>query len=164
MTSTLPTVPSARPYGTREIQERIPLMRPLLPLQTVECILDRRADELLELIEAGRLAWAFDIAAAPGSGRREIRVWRGSVLDYLRGYALGDADQDQVLDSILPHHRPEIRGPELERTLSCSGVHIACLARSRALHVVCQAGRGPNGFLRISRASVVDFLADRRLQ
>ena len=61
----------------------LPARRPLLPVAAVGTLLDLDPLEVLAACENGELEWAFDLAVR-GATRREIRIWRGSVVDALR--------------------------------------------------------------------------------
>jgi hypothetical protein len=55
--------------------------RPLIPLRAVSLFLDQGTKQVLTLIEAGTLRWAFDIRTAR-AGRREVRVLRQSLFEF----------------------------------------------------------------------------------
>jgi len=55
--------------------------RPLVPLPAVMMFLDRTANEVVELIEDGKLRWAFDIRTTK-AGSREVRILRQSLFEY----------------------------------------------------------------------------------
>ena len=127
-------------------------------------LLDKDEDEILAEIERGSLGWVWDIRTESATTRRELRVWRDSVLQYLQGIpprASGNALA--VIDTFLPHR--EVRTKELKRWFSCSHFHICNLIREGSLSL---AGKWPeqssvNEYMRITRASVVAFLQARRI-
>ncbi len=53
----------------------------LVPMAAVMVMLDRSEDDLLGLVEGGELEFAFDISS-DGAGRREVRIYRESLLRY----------------------------------------------------------------------------------
>lgn len=126
-------------------------------------LLDRGEDEVLAAIESGSLAWAWDIRRA-GAERREIRIWRDSLLDVVVGQKRSGAlDQAAVFAAMLPP-RP-IRTTELQRFWSCSSSHISHLLEDGLLTAVAarEAGSGPNSFARVTPESIRSFLTARRV-
>lgn len=125
-------------------------------------LLDRSEDEVLHAIEGGALAWAWDIRS-PGAERRELRVWRDSVLAVMRGQRDPETTEDKVMASILPAR--DIRSPELQRLWSCSSTHIHTLmdAGQIATAAAPAAARGPASYAVITRASAAAFLRLRRI-
>jgi hypothetical protein len=144
----------------------------LVPLEACMVILDRDEDDLLALIEGGFLRWVWDIRS-PQAERRELRVWRGSVLAYAERKTtehllLKEAD---VYESLLPGRRDDLRSTELQRLFSASQTHIQHLIDNRLLPAVGHGGagtmrplHGPNSFTRVKRAEVIAFLRSRSLQ
>lgn len=124
-------------------------------------LLDRDEDDVLAAIESGVLTWAWDIRRE-GAERREIRVWRDSLLDVLLG-TRKSADEGDVAALLLPE-RP-IRTTELQRLWSCSSSHVTHLLVDGTLKAEAprETGSGPNAFARISPAVVRSFLRGRRL-
>lgn len=146
----------------------LPISRPLLPLEVVMVLLDRNEDDVLALIDTGELSWAWDIRT-PAADRREIRVWRDDVLRHLdrtsRGIRPADPlPLDQVMTAILPHSRPEIRSTEIQRIFSCSSSHVLNLVQAGCLAGLNAPGTGPNGFVRVTRLSVIQFLQLRTVK
>lgn len=83
--------------------------RPLVPMHSLCVFLNKTVDQVLELIEEGKLAWAFDIRSS-AAGRREVRVLRKSMFDFagvpsvqvIESDAQVEADYAKVMDFILP--------------------------------------------------------------
>ena len=147
--------------------ESVRAHRPLVALEALTAWCDKDSDEILALIEGGELGWAWDIRG-PGADRREIRVWRDSVEAYLRGGGAGTdgtegMNEEEVLASVFPHKREELRSPELERMFSCSQVHVYSLVRMSLIDGLNEPRLGPYGFIRVTRASVIRFLQQRRI-
>lgn len=143
------------------IHDRIPATRPLVPIEAAMVMLDRDEDEILHAVESGVLGWAWDIAT-PGSERREIRIWRDSLLSLLAGEREPVREWPHVQAMILPPG--DIKTPALCRLLSCGRTHVHAIASS-SLHVVRgpEAPSGPRAYSIVSRSSVAEFLHSRRV-
>src|SRR5664279_3017050 len=60
--------------------------KPLLPVRGVCSILDCDEDQVLRLLQEGKLAWSFDVSLRPKSGSsRELRVLQAAVVSYMQG-------------------------------------------------------------------------------
>jgi hypothetical protein len=148
----------------------IPAARPLVPLEACMVLLDRDEDELLAAIEDGSLPWAWDIRGA-GAERREIRVWRESVLEWVgrdgnRGSEIANLKLEIGNDmpgDILPHR--DLRTTELQRLFCCSQKHAQGLIEAGLLVPVRArpVESGPNAFTLVARPSVTRFLRERRV-
>lgn len=127
-------------------------------------LLDRNEDEILQAVESGVLQWAWDIRA-PGASRREIRIWRDSILEATTAQRRhsGDESPDLILREILPPR--DLRSSELTRLWSCSSTHVHALIEAGCLIMVeaPAATSGPLSYCRVSRASVGQFLQARRV-
>ena len=76
--------------------------KPLLPLRGVCSLVDKDENSVLELIESGEIAWAFDVALAQRRGRkRELRMLPAAVADYLKGRPC-ELDQPTVFGLLVP--------------------------------------------------------------
>ena len=69
--------------------------RPLVPLPAVMMFLDRSANEVIELIEDGKLRWAFDIRTTK-AGSREVRILRQSLFEYT-GLYVREPEADKLV-------------------------------------------------------------------
>lgn len=154
---------------------QIPARRPLVPLEALVTLLDRDVDDIIALINLARLEYAWDIACKDTT-RREIRVWRGSVMTHMENpleAVLSKKTVDEILESLFPHTRDIIRSPELERMFSCSQPHVTRLINDGLIEAT---GWGPqnrpmdsrpagsaDGYARITRASIKSFLTKRHL-
>jgi hypothetical protein len=136
--------------------------KPLLPVRGVMSLVDKNEDQVLSMIEDGKLAWAWDVALDPKRGRaRELRILPAAVAEYLRGRTCS-LEWTAVLSLLLPHDEPLILGTEITRILNCSSTHAYALAR-RKLIIPCSTWRrGPGGCARFRTDSFVQFLKDRR--
>jgi len=140
---------------------QLPVARPLWPMEACMCLLDQNEDQVLALIEDGSLSLAFDIAA-PGATRREIRIWRESLLAVLQESKQPKADKARaIIDEMMPGR--DLLHREVQRILSCSVSHVTELIRLEAL-----VGIGPRPehsctghMTRISRVSLAAFLERR---
>lgn len=116
------------------------------------------------MIEDGRIAWAFDLAA-PSARRRELRVMAASVVE-AAGKANGllkptaNFSLEEIAGIILPHRRPDVSGTELQRAFGISRQAISTMVRRRALKASARAkaANGHNGGLKFSRDSLLNFL------
>jgi hypothetical protein len=82
--------------------------RPLVPLPFVRMILDKSTREVMELIEDGKLRWAFDLRSAAAE-RREVRVLNQSLFEYVgllnrKPSSNGGEETEftEIMDLILP--------------------------------------------------------------
>ena len=136
--------------------------KPLLPVRGVMSLVDKNEDQVLRLIEDGKLAWAFDVALDPKRGRnREIRVLPASVADYLRGQPC-TLQWDEVLRLLLPHDEPIIMSRDITRVLNISGTHTYHLVRRKLIAPRSTWRRGRGGCGRFAADSFVQFLKSRR--
>jgi hypothetical protein len=72
--------PAPSPQSTQlGLPITLPDDRALIPLEAAQLILDLDEDSVLGEIERGKIGWAWDIRT-PAATRREIRVWRKSLL------------------------------------------------------------------------------------
>lgn len=140
----------------------IPAERPMVPIEAAIVLLNRDYDSIVGMVDAGELPWAWDIRSE-GAKRREIRVWRDNLLDVMSGATSLTGDEGVVLDSLIGHKRDEVRSPELQRIFSCSHNHIFELLDDKLITATKAQTLGVNGFARISRVSVFDFLRARRV-
>jgi hypothetical protein len=139
--------------------------RPLLTVETVVAVLDVDKQDVLEHCDSGRFAWAFDLST-PGSSRRELRVWRGSVLEWRETYGADPAEkipEAEVLASIIPPLNP--RSSDLARRLAISRDQLRRLieAREMAIALVAERSQGISAACRLHRSSVLNFLRRRRV-
>ncbi|MEK9753259.1 MAG: hypothetical protein VW338_08625 [Rhodospirillaceae bacterium] len=144
----------------------IPTSRKLIPIEAANVLLDRDEDQVLALIESGKLVWAWDIRH-PEAKQREIRIWRNSLLAHLSGDwdAHSQISEEAVLQHVLNHRRPEVRSTDLQRCWSCSQTHVHALIVSGCLGPAKQREqiRGSNAVERIAREHLLTFLRQRRL-
>ena len=157
---------------------RLPTGYALIPLSGARVLLDRTPDDILNLIHLGRLEWAFDIGM-PGTVRREIRIYRESLIKYATR-PFGDQPAEipprddtgigEVIDRILPpgavlmgDGEPCYRSSWLVRYLCCESAHIQNLIKADVFpgpHV----RRHQRESRLVFRAAVVAFLTERRVR
>lgn len=145
-----------------ELDLVLPVSRPMIPIEVAMTCADRDEDQVLSLIECGKLEWAWDVARA-GAVRREIRIWRDSLMAFLQGISLTVTQGEAVISSILPHSRPEIRASEIRHMFCCSQSHVTHLVDDNLLVATTLSARGPLGSARITRQSLITFLLNRRV-
>ena len=137
--------------------------KPLLPIRALTSILDKNEDQVLRLIEDGRLAFAWNVALDPKRARsRELRILPAAVTDYMRGQPCS-LDWPAVLRLLLPHDEPVILSKEITRVLNISGSHFYHLARRKLLGPCSTWRRGRGGCGRFTAASFTKFLKERRV-
>ena len=158
---------------------RISARRPLVPIEAVMVLADQDEDDVLNLVERGLIRYAWNIAT-PGAERREIRVWRDSLIEYLRNgedanSAIGDrrsaiSGKEKPLRTIIESFLPKpslinncktIRGVEVARRLSCGPSHITNLLDAGQLRIAFPAAIKVSPY--IDHESLVEFLLAREL-
>lgn len=145
-----------------ELDLVLPASRPMIPIEVAMTCADRDEDQVLSLIECGKLEWAWDVARH-GANRREIRIWRDSLMAFLQGKTGGSAIDAEVIGRILPHSRPELRASEIRHMFCCSQSHISHLVEDGQLTATTLSQRGPLGSAKITRQSIITFLLNRRV-
>lgn len=126
----------------------------LLTLETARTLLTRDHDAILDLVDSGKLRWAFDIGIT-GKPPRCIRVWGYSISCFQRSVA--DEDNiETVLAAVLLGRRARLRASELTHRLSCSHDHLSRLVEGRRI-----SGGVENHTLWLNRDSLARFLKSR---
>ena len=135
--------------------------KPLLPLRGVCSLVDKDENQVLELLESGEIAWAFDVALAQRRGRkRELRVLPSAVADYLKGRTC-EIDQPTVFGLLLPDG-PTIPANQIARILNVSVDHVYHLIDRKQIIASPTRRRGPGGSALVPTTSFIKFLAERR--
>lgn len=134
----------------------------MLPVEAVVFMVNRDADQVAADCDLGRFQFVFDISA-PGSHRRELRIYRDCVLRVLNPQLLEPANLPEVFEKILPHRG--LRGVEVQRTLAASLQHIRDLDDAGLIQVERErlAPSGPRASRIYSRDSIVSFLLSRAI-
>ena len=127
-------------------------------------LIDKNEDQVLGLIEDGKLAWAFDVSLlGPKRGRsKELRVLPATVANYMRGQACS-LEWADVLRLLLPHDEPVILSKDITRVLNVSSTHVYHLARRKLIVPLSTWRRGRGGCARFAAESFVKFLKSRRV-
>jgi hypothetical protein len=156
------------------ILPQINFKRPLVNLLTAVAALDRTEDEVMGLVDEGKIAYAFNFAS-PDSQRRTVRILAQSIADFQNGKiatATSDAEQfNQAVRLIFPGVTTKpggfqsVRMVTIYRRLSLDHNHVANLCRSGEMRLVKGAKfrGGPNGSPEVEFNSVVQFLQRRRI-
>lgn len=151
-----------------EFSYQLPAMRPLVPISTAMVLGDQDEDRVQAAIDTGGIPFAWDIRGLAAAAR-EIRIWRESLIWWLttRGtfptVAAQFPDLAAVVARLFPHARDEVKGTELQRMFSCGHSHIINLINDGLLVATTKPGPGPLGSPKITRASVVGLLLQRRV-
>ncbi len=175
----------------RSLPLRVQLWLPMVDVAAVRAALGVNEDEVLDLIEDGQLAWAWDISTEAAE-KAEVRILARCVREYqmfgdkdrLAGGNPRDITFEEVVQIVFPGHqtRPWVWGRELARAFNCSSDHVLNLIRGGSLcllpgHVVPKAvprstpnhqpatigwRRGPGGSPCVALESVLRFLKERR--
>lgn len=126
----------------------------LVDLGVIKAWLACDSEEATELIESGRIPWAFDLSA--GACRiRELRVWSGSLR---QPEAAQSATLEQVLDEVVGgrFYGPETPASRLERRWVMSTRHVIRLRRANLIRGEIRAH-----CLWLSKDSLREFLTQR---
>lgn len=142
----------------------------IVPFMTVDAVkgaLVVDEDEVLELISAGELRWAFDLRTAKAK-RAEVRIFAPCVQEaQLRAQGVAITDYagsiDEVIDWVFPHKRPVLRATEIDERWNMSSTHIHNLIREGSLQAVAGTGDGVNQTPLVKRESAIAFLKGRQL-
>jgi hypothetical protein len=167
MTTTAPIQTKLAPLDR---EARAP--KPLLSINAAAAFIgsNHDGDDVLELIDLGLIAWAWNIGSKKAE-RREVRVLLASVQFYARTGGKGIAPEfswEQVLGMVLPDGggKPVYENARLMRRWSASSELGLDLLWEKCLRVApgCEWGRGRNGSPLFTRESVVEFLKSRRME
>jgi len=151
-----------------DMRERID--RTLVSMEVATHKLSVSEDEVLAMIQTGRIEWAWDIGR--GAKRMELRIWRESLSDCIRtlegrGKAFGGMLQAHVVSMAVPPPRPDalknrlVNGVDLRHRFSCSEFLISQLIKEGELRAY---GVTPNKHTpKIVYESILDFLSRRCL-
>jgi hypothetical protein len=143
--------------------------RPLVSISTAMALIDVECEEQIdELIEQGKLRWAFDVSNT-ARRNREVRILGASINELLSGQPAPTCsaaeDFARAMDCIFPNLPATLSTPTIVKAWSVSSEHVLNLCRSNLLRTVNGSGwsRGPGGVARIVSASAIEFLKARRL-
>jgi hypothetical protein len=119
---------------------------------------DKNEDRVLELIEDGSLAWAFDVSIV--RKRRELRILPAAVASYLQGHTC-ELKWADVLGLLLPD-ATTILASEITRMLNVCCDHTYHLIDRKQIVACPTRRRGPGGSARVPSKSFTQFLQQRR--
>ncbi|MGB9602784.1 MAG: hypothetical protein ACP5MG_11900 [Verrucomicrobiia bacterium] len=141
----------------------------LVPLRVCSAALGVSEGRVMEMIEEGRLRWAWDLRRKQAR-RAFVFVLAQSLLeaqnkDLKPHYTFNDADAEEwtkVLELVLPHQKPLIKGSEIVRAFSISSQHMMNFVNDGVL-VALNARRRRTATPVITRDSVIKLLKERRI-
>jgi len=140
------------------------IRRPLLQPETVMDCLDFSRSVLMEKIESGELAFAFDLATTTRNS--EPRILSRCVVEYQFGAdpvigSMKTLGINAAIDLILPVR--DIRSTELKSLICCGNAYLSTIKPFLVVVSEPEGSDGPNSFTVFSRSSVADFLVKRRM-
>lgn len=146
---------------------RVEITVPFLTVAGVRAVLGSDEDDILKLISARHLRWAFDLRGL-GAVRASVRIFAPCVHEYQarqQGHPLPPCatSLEQVFDSIFPHKRPTLRATELKARWNASSTHLHNLIAAGLLTAVSGTGNSVNQTPMVTRASAIEFLKQRQL-
>jgi hypothetical protein len=165
---------TAAPLANSLSQVTLRLPVPLVSVQVAQAALRRSGAEVVKLVEAGDLAWAWNIAL-DAKGKREIRIFARSLAELQRGTRTltgDDSEFPSVIREIFPYAflpRPgvvaTVRVSTIARQISCGSKLVFGLMDAGLLRVVPGSPRhtGPNGSPEVQFSSVQNFMQARRI-
>ena len=145
----------------------IPNTRPLMTVSTAAAALDTTTAGVVELVDSGRIRFAWDLAIK-GARSRCLRVLARCVADLQHDRNTlpeGEAAAwETVLRLILPHQRKRIPLRELASTFAASEKWALDVAHAGVIPAeVRDETRGPNSTFWFPVDRVAEFLRDRLL-
>src|ERR1039457_4852842 len=103
--------------------------KPLLPVRGVMSFVEKTEDQVLQMVEDGKLAWAWDVTLDPKRARsKELRILPACVANCLRGQAC-QLEWDDVLRLLLPGDQPVLLATDIIHVLNVSSTHLYHLIR-----------------------------------
>lgn len=153
--------------GCMPVDLRFTLQRSLVSLDFTATLLNLTNEQAFELIEDGSLLWAFDLSSKQGERRKLIRVYAGSVADYLeRRPSTGKLPAvREIIDQVFPDHGSTITAADISRQWGTDPDHVLNVWRAGHLRLFkgskCRLGR--NGSPLVDFGSVADFMAERQV-
>lgn len=139
------------------------VFRPLLPIRGAVSLLGIDEDAVLEMIEDGRLLWAWDVAVSPQSSqRKELRL----LLECLEDFRSGIQRRWQWSDVVRLVFRGQgasglISARVTSLLLNICSCTVYSLIQHREVDIVKKGRRGPEGSAMIVRDSLEAFLRRR---
>ena len=138
--------------------------RPLMAISAVSWKLDAPEDQVMRLLEDGRLLWAFNISVHGSDGcRLVVRVLTQSVLHFQIHGQDQDRSWEAVKELIFNRAPATLNTCEMSRILGCSRLHTFNLIHAGLLKVTRPARRGRTGSPAIDKEAAAAWLKSRRL-
>ena len=136
------------------------LKNPLVGIETCRSVLGCSEDDVLKLIESGKLKHCYNLAATD-STRALFRVLSLSLIDHAFGISSQPNAAVDAVRYVLPGSNPEIPCSVVARAFNSSSTHVHHLVKDGCL-VIARPRRYAKDSPGLARASVVDFLQSRR--
>ncbi len=140
----------------------------LVPLRLCSVAFGIGEDEIMEMIEDGRLQWAFDLRRKNSKKMfvfvlaESLQKAQDNLINRLAFYNDEDKEWNRVIEIILPHKKPLIKGSEIVKAFSISSQHMMNLVNDRLL-VALNVKRRRTATPIITRDSIINFLRERRI-
>lgn len=132
-------------------------MRPYMDITGAKGILDKSEDQILHLLEEGRLA-GIDISVSPGQGRREIRISVVSLQQFNREFS------GRVSDPLPPLGAAKVMPiSAVARVLNCGWEQVVRLVKAGVLQAD-RRRRPKSTAYRVHRDSLAAFLKERAIR
>ena len=171
------------PTATKPLPTATPLVafkRPMVDVWAACAALDCSEDAVVNLIDEGRLRFAFNLASRHAHTRRCVRILSHSLAEFQAGAgpnvgAMSAAEDAKAFAAALKLIFPAvtryatglstIRVTTIGRKFNMGTDHVLNLCDEKSLRLVPGTVRrtGPNGSPQVDFSSVAKFLADRRL-
>jgi hypothetical protein len=152
----------------------IRIRRPMVDVLTASAALDLRHNEVIALVESGKLCWAWNIAS-PNSRARTIRILSRSLEEYQTGKGARYANAQEEFQAVIRLIHPGlitqpgvvslVRTCDLAQRFMINGGTMTRLVKAGEFEVgrKATAARGRTGSPALKASSVVEFLARRRI-
>ncbi len=140
----------------------------LVPLRLCSVAFSIGENEIMEMIEDGRLRWAFDLRRKKSRKAfvfvlvESLQKAQDNAIDPLSLSNDEEEEWSRVFEIILPHKKPLIKGSEIVKAFSISSQHMMNLVNDRLL-VALNSKRRRTATPMITRDSVLKFLKERRI-
>ncbi len=151
-----------RRYGAAADGASPASVRPMLPIFAAAQALSLTKDEVLGLVEQGKIQFVFDVEPNPELGkRRGLRFLPLEIESRARGADCG-LEFNDVLSLILPEGQEAPRAADICRALAISPEQLDGFLNRQELAIVPDPTRRPGTPPRISTESIANFLRRRR--
>jgi hypothetical protein len=137
------------------------IRRPMMAVASAALICNCSTKAIENAILDGKIEWAFDVAL-PRKSRKLVRVLTRCVFDHLEGVRSRLA-LPQVLALVFPESRARLRTAEISWAFHVDQNHAVSLVKHGAIKALPGTGNRVNQSPQIPRASIVEFLSQRRI-